>query len=155
MRYWTRAAIISAVYVAVTAAFSPVSFGPVQFRVAESLALLPFLWAEAIPGLFVGCLLANTFWGLGTVDIVLGSLATLLAAALTRRMPNIWLAALPPVVVNALIVGAYLTLWYPVPLGWSMVYVGLGQIAACFALGIPLATVLRRLERRLTGRQNL
>ncbi len=155
MRFWTRAAIISAVYVALAAAFAPISFGPVQIRVAESLALLPFLWAEAVPGLFIGCLLANTLLGLGAVDIGLGSLATLLAAMLTRRMPNMWLAAVPPVVVNGLVVGSYLTLWYPTPLAWSVVYVSLGQIVACFGLGIPLLVILQKLEgRSLAAREN-
>lgn len=148
MRFWIRAAIISAVYVSVTALFAPISFGPMQVRIAESLTLLPFLWAEAVPGLFIGCLLANALWGLGAVDIGLGSLATLLAALLTRRMPNIWLAAVPPVIVNGLVVGAYLTLWFPVPLVWSMAYVSLGQVVACFGLGIPLVVLLRRLEQR-------
>lgn len=148
MRFWIRAAIISAVYVVVTAVFAPISFGPMQVRVAESLALLPFLWAEAVPGLFIGVLLANVLWGLGVIDIVLGSLATLLAALLTRRMPSLWLAAVPPVIVNGLVVGAYLTLWFPVPLAWSVAYVSLGQIVACFGLGIPLVILMRRLEQR-------
>ncbi len=148
MRFWIRAAIISAVYVVVTAVFAPISFGPMQVRVAESLALLPFLWAEAVPGLFIGVLLANALWGLGVIDIVLGSLATLLAALLTRRMPSLWLAAVPPVIVNGLVVGAYLTLWFPVPLAWSVAYVSLGQIVACFGLGIPLVILMRRLEQR-------
>ena len=148
MRFWIRAAFISAVYVAITAAFAPVSFGPMQVRVSEALTLLPYMWAEAVPGLFIGVLLANTFWGLGPIDIGLGSLATLVAALLTRRMPNAWLAAVPPVIVNGLVVGSYLTLWFPVPLGWSIAYVSLGQVVACFGLGVPLIMLMRRLEHR-------
>ena len=92
--------MIAALYAALTIALAPISFGPVQFRVAEALTLLPFFMPEAIPGLFIGCLLANFTGGFGIIDIVFGSAATLLAAWLTYEMPNMWLAAIPPVIVN-------------------------------------------------------
>ena len=87
--------MIAALYVTLTVALSPISFGPVQFRVAEALTLLPFFMPEAIPGLFVGCFLSNLAGGFGLIDIIVGSGATLFAAWLTSKMPNIWLAALP------------------------------------------------------------
>jgi uncharacterized membrane protein len=123
----TRAAVIAALYVALVLVFQPVSFGPVQFRVAEALTLLPFLMPEAIPGLFVGCLIANVFGGFGLLDIVLGSAATLAAAFLTFRAPNKWLAAIAPVAVNGLVVGAYLSFLTGMPIYLSVAYVALGE----------------------------
>ena len=93
-------ALIAALYAGLAMALAPLSFGPVQFRVAEALTLLPFFVPEAVPGLFAGCLLSNLLGGFGLADVVLGSAATLAAAWLTSRMPNVWLAAVPPVAVN-------------------------------------------------------
>ena len=146
----TRGAIIAALYVVVVMIFQPISFGPVQFRVAEALTLLPFLWPEAIPGLFVGCLIANLFGGLGPWDIFLGSGATLIAAALTWRAAksgNILLAATWPVLVNGVVVGGYLSVIAAMPWLFSMLYVAAGEAMACYALGIPLVRLLRRLHQ--------
>jgi uncharacterized membrane protein len=140
----TRAAVIAALYVALVLIFQPISFGPVQFRVAEALTLLPFLLPEAIPGLFVGCLIANVFGGFGLTDIVLGSSATLAAAFLTRRAPNKWAAAVPPVVVNGLVVGVYLSFLTGMPMLFSIGYVALGEAGVCFALGVSLVHLLER-----------
>lgn len=146
-RFLARSALIAALYSLLVLAFAPLSFGPVQFRVAEAMTLLPWLFPEAIPGLFVGCLVSNLFGGLGIVDMVFGSLATFVAAWLTRRMPNLLWAAVPPVLVNALVVGAYLSVLLDVPLVATILYVGLGQAGVCFLLGVPLATLLGRVIR--------
>lgn len=146
----TRGAIIAALYVVVVLIFQPISFGPVQFRVAEALALLPFIWPEAVPGLFVGCLIANLLGGLGPWDIFLGSGATLIAAVLTWRAArggNIVLAATWPVLVNGVIVGGYLSVIAAMPWLLSMLYVAAGEAMACYALGIPLVRLLRRLRQ--------
>ena len=81
----TRSAIIAALYVLITLVFQPISFGAIQFRIAEALMLLPVLSANAVPGLFAGCLLANLLCGGVWFDVVFGSVATLLAAAFSRR----------------------------------------------------------------------
>ena len=146
----TRGAIIAALYVVVVTIFQPISFGPVQFRVAEALTLLPFLWSEAIPGLFIGCLIANLFGGLGPWDVFLGSGATLIAAILTWRTAkagNIVLAATWPVLVNGIVVGGYLSVIAAMPWLLSMLYVGAGEAMACYALGIPLVRLLGRVHR--------
>ena len=96
-------AMIAALYAVLTVAMAPISYGPVQLRVSEALTLLPFYRPEAVLGLFAGCVVANFFGGYGLVDMIVGSCATLIAALLTRRAPNLWLAALPPVLSNALI----------------------------------------------------
>lgn len=134
--------MIAALYVTLTVALSPISFGPVQFRVAEALTLLPFFMPEAIPGLFVGCFLSNLAGGFGLIDIIVGSGATLFAAWLTFKMPNIWLAALPPVVINALVVGSYIGILTDIPVIYSIIYIGISQAVICFGLGIPLTLLL-------------
>ncbi|MDR1875425.1 MAG: QueT transporter family protein [Synergistaceae bacterium] len=138
-------AMIAAVYAAVTMLLAPISYGPVQFRVSEALTLLPFYLPEAIPGLFIGCVLANFLSAWGVADVLVGGSATLLAAYLTRKMPRLWLAALPPVLVNMVFIGALLHVLASVPLWSTMLYVGLGQAGACYLLGYPL---MRALEAR-------
>lgn len=135
-------AMVAALYGALTVGLAPISYGPVQFRVAEALTLLPFFMPEAIPGLFVGCLISNLFGGFGLPDVILGSTATLAAAWMTYRMPNIWLAAIPPVMINALVVGLYLAWITETPWALSIIYIGASQAVICFGLGIPLCNIL-------------
>ena len=142
----TRGALVAAVYVVLVIAFQPISFGYVQFRVAEALTLLPFLWPEAVPGLFIGCLVSNFYGGLGVFDIVLGSAATLIAALLSRFAKTPLLAAVPPVAINGLLVGTYLSYILNVPVYLSVLYVAVGEAMVCFALGIPLVKLLKRTD---------
>jgi len=141
-----RAAMIAAIYAALTIALAPVSYGPVQFRVAEAMTTLPWLYPEAAPGLFVGCLIANLFGGQGIWDVVFGSLATLLAAYLSGKARSPWLAPLPPVVINALVVGAILSFALGLPFWLVAAQVGLGQAGACYGLGLPLLYALMKLK---------
>ena len=111
-RFTTRqialAGIIAAIYAVMSLLSSVfgIAYGPIQCRFSEALTVLPFLFPEAVPGLFIGCVVTNLMSTVGPLDIIFGSLATLLAALWTRRMPNKWLAPLPPVVCNAVIIGA-------------------------------------------------
>ncbi|WP_352426120.1 QueT transporter family protein [Aminomonas paucivorans] len=141
-----RAGLVAALYVALVLAFAPLSFGAVQFRVAEVLTLLPFFWPEAVWGLGVGCVLSNLFGGFGLVDVLFGSLATLAAAWLSSRARTLVGAAIPPVVVNGLVVGGYLSWLTQTPWYLSIPYVALGEAGVCFALGIPLFRWLGRFE---------
>ena len=138
------ASLIAALYAGFSIMLAPISFGPVQFRIAEALTLLPWAIPASVPGLFVGCLLANIIGGYGIIDIALGSAATLLAAWLTSRAPNLWLAALPPVVINALVVGSYIGILSHTPVLWSVLYIGLSQAVICFGTGIPMMHYLKR-----------
>ena len=148
-RRLTLAALIAAVYTAATLFLPIPQYGGMQFRVAEAMTLLPFLFPEAIPGLAVGCFLANLLGSPFVLDWIFGTLATLLAALWTRRMPNVYLAALPPVVCNAVIVGAEIA-WFTVQdggafwpaYGLNALTVGLGELAGCFLLGGPLARLM-------------
>jgi len=135
--------MIAALYAGVTVVLAPISYGPVQFRIAEALTLLPFYVPEAVWGLFVGCLIANYFSPHGALDMVVGSLATLTAAYLSRRMPTLWLAALPPVLVNMTAIGTMLHFVADLPLWSTIFYVGIGQTVVCY-LGVPLMKVLEK-----------
>lgn len=140
----TRGAVIAALYAALVAALQPVSFGPVQFRAAEALTLLPMLVPEAVPGLFIGCLLSNALGGFGVIDMILGSAATLAAALLTRRSRSLFVGALWPVVVNGVVVGAYLSFLTEMPIYLSIAWVSLGEAGVCFGLGVPMMKALSK-----------
>lgn len=153
-RFLARASIIAALYAAVTLALSFIAFGPLQVRVSEALCVLPFFTPAAIPGLFAGCLIANIAGaamglGGGLPDIIFGSLATLAAAILTRIMPNRYLAPLPPVIINAVSVGLILHAMFAYPLVPTMLWVGLGELIACYGLGMPLILLLEKHRDRL------
>lgn len=143
-----RTAAIAGVYAALTLALQPISYGPLQVRVAEALTVLPYLAAPAVPGLFLGCLLANLLGGFGWQDVVFGSAATLLAALVTRwigaRRLSPALAPLPPVVLNALIVPAYLHLIFNLPYALTAAQILIGQTVACYGVGYPLLSLLMR-----------
>ena len=107
-QHLTRAAAVGAAY-AVLSLFSSVfslTFGVVQCRFSEALCVLPFFFPETVWGLFAGCLITNLLSPYGLLDLIVGSLATLIAALLTARCRKKWLAPLPPVVLNTLLVGA-------------------------------------------------
>jgi len=142
-RKLVRIAVIAALYAAITIVLHPLSYGVVQVRVSEALTVVPFIFPESILGLFLGCLIANIYGGLGMIDIVFGSMATLVAGYLTRKMPGVWLAPLPPVLVNAIVVAFILKFVIGAPLVFSMIYVGVGQALACYGLGLPLLYLLK------------
>ena len=149
-RYIAQVGIIASLYAAVTIALAPISYGPIQVRVSEALTVLPYVTPAAIPGLFIGCVVANVYGGLGIYDIVGGSLCTLLAAILTyllSRTRKPIFAPLPPVVVNALGVSLYLHFLFQLPYWFTVAYIALGEIAACFVLGYPLLLILLRREK--------
>lgn len=139
-----RVAVIAALYAAITIILAPFSYGPIQVRVSEALTVLPFIFPESTIGLFVGCLIANFYGGYGILDIVFGSLATLSAAYLTAKMPTMFLAPLPPVVINAIVVAMILKYAVGAPLLLTMLWVGVGQVAACYFLGLPLLYLLKQ-----------
>lgn len=154
-KFLVQAGVIAAIYFALTVSFAPISYGMVQVRISESLTVLPFFTPAAIPGLFIGCLLANVYGGFGIIDIVFGSLATLIAAYLSYKMPKKFLVPLPPVIVNAVIVGIilYYTAFPSIdsrsPLIILMAWVGLGQLIACYGIGYPLTIIIEKYFKRI------
>ena len=151
-RALTRAAIIAALYAALTLLLAPISYGEVQIRLSEALTLLPILMPEAVPALAVGCLLANILGGCMIVDIVFGTLATLLAALCTRALRSrTLLAAAMPVLFNGVIVGAVVNYCYApaVALPLCMLFVAGGEAVACLIVGPILLRAVRRLPQKL------
>lgn len=139
--------MIAAIYVVLTYVFQPFGFMDVQVRVAEALTILPFFTPAAIPGLFVGCLLGNMLGGAVLLDIVMGSLTTLVAASISYLLrKNKYLVALPPIIGNAIVVPWVLRIGYglatPIPL--MMVTVGIGEIISCGILGTMLLLSLNK-----------
>ncbi len=138
--------MIGAVYAALTISLAPLSYGLVQVRVAEALMVLPFFTPAAVPGLFIGCLIANIYGGYGYLDIIFGSLATLISALAVQKITNPYLAPLPPVVVNGVVVGAILSFVLKLPFYLAFIWVGAGQLVACYGIGLPLIFLLKKHE---------
>lgn len=141
----TQAAAIAALYVVLTLIFAPISFGEVQVRIAEMLTILPIFTPAAVPGLFIGCVLANLLGGAIVWDVVFGSLATLIGAALGYTLRrNRWLVPLPTVIANTVIIPLVLRYGYgiDIPLLLLAVYIAAGEIAGCYLLGELFASVL-------------
>ena len=144
----TLAAVLAAVYAVLTVALPIPQYSGIQIRLAEAMTVLPFFFPAATPGLFIGCVIANLFSPY-PLDVVCGSAATLLACLWTQRMPNRWLAPLPPVLCNAVIVGAeiawfeggFTAAFWPA-FAFNAFTVGLGELLACYVLGSLLLTAL-------------
>lgn len=152
-----QAALIAALYVALTqlAALLGLSSGAIQIRFSEALTILPYFTPAAIPGLFIGCVIANLTTGTILWDVVFGSLATLLGAVVTYllRKRSKWLAPIPPIVSNTLIVPFVLTYAYGVPDGipFLMLTVGVGEVLSCGVLGLALLKALEKYRTRIFG----
>lgn len=147
IKYLVHGAVIAALYAALTIMLMPISYGVMQIRISEALTVLPALTPAAIPGLFLGCLISNMLGPNGMVDILLGSLATFLAAIATyklRKRPL--LVPLPPIITNGLIIGSMLHYVYgiPLPLWTCILWVSIGEGIACYGLGYPLFKYLSR-----------
>lgn len=154
--YIVKGALIAAAYTALTylSNIFGLAYGPIQFRVSEVLTLLPIFSSAAIPGLTVGCFLANIS-SFNLLDMVFGTLATLIAALFTRMLRNkkikdIPLASFfPPVIINSLVIGLEINFFFLEKASvWgfiiSALQVGLGEFAVCFILGIPLFLLVRK-----------
>ena len=145
-----RCAVIAAVYVVVCLVLAPFSYGAIQVRVAEALCLLPVFGAEYIVGVTLGCFLANLL-GSTVIDVVFGTLATLLACLLTYKLRDIRVkglaipASLPPVVFNMIIVGAFeITFFFSTAAlaAFNAVTVGIGELISCTILGVALVKLI-------------
>lgn len=153
-RQLTLAAAVGALYAALTmgASVFGVAYGPIQFRLSEALCVLPFFFPVSSWGLTLGCVLANLLSPYGPLDVVFGSLATMIAAFCTARMRSRWLAPLPPVLCNGLIVGALLAFseagsgpGFFAAFAFNGLSVAVGELVVCFGLGIPLLILIPKL----------
>lgn len=160
----TVAALIAALYV-VLGYFGnlfSLTFGPIQIRFAEALTVLPFLLPATAPGLVIGCLITNILSPYGPLDLILGTLATAIAAFLTAKMPRWYLAALPPILVNLILLppiwawteagainSAFFAAW-----GFNAITFIIGETIACYGLGTLLLRVLTRIPALRSGNKS-
>ncbi|MBO5112421.1 MAG: QueT transporter family protein [Lachnospiraceae bacterium] len=148
-----QAAMIAALYVVLTFIANALGLASqaIQVRFSEALTILPYFTPAAVPGLFVGCLLSNILTGCALPDIVFGSLATLVAAILTRKLrKHKWMAPLPPIAANAIVVPFVLLYAYGVgPLWFTFITVTAGEIISCGVLGMLLLFALQKYAGRL------
>ncbi len=147
VKYLTQAAVIGALYVALTLLFAPISYGEVQVRISEALTVLPFFTPAAIPGLFVGCILANLIGGSILVDVIFGSLATLLGAIGTYAIRKYRvLVPVPPIVSNTIIIPLVLRFGYGVNLPVYLLGISIfaGEVVSCYVLGMILLLALNK-----------
>lgn len=152
--FMTQAAMIAALYVLLTFFANALGLASqaIQVRFSEALTILPYFTPAAIPGLFAGCLLSNTLTGCMLLDTVFGSFATLLGGLGTyflRKTGNKWLAPLPPILSNTLIIPFILAYVYEAPgtIFYFMVTVGIGEIISCGILGMILFIPLDKHKR--------
>lgn len=151
IRFLVTASVIAALYAATTllCGFFGIAYGPIQFRASEALTILPIFTPAAIPGLAVGCFIANIA-SFNPIDMVFGTIATLSAASLTYLFRNVrikgfpWLSFLPPILINAAVIGLEIALFLSdgngVAIGFALAAaeVGIGEAAVCTVLGVPL-----------------
>ena len=153
--FLVQAAAIAAVYVVLTTVFAAFSFGEVQVRISEALTILPVFTPAAIPGLFVGCIISNFLGGAILMDVIFGSIATLIGAVFTYKLRNSskWLAPVPPIVANALIVPFTLYYGYGVnlPIPFMILTVGIGEVISCGVLGMILYGALSKYRHVIFG----
>ena len=159
-----ESAVIAAIYAGLTyfAAILNVAYGGIQFRFSEALTILAVFTPAAIPGLTIGCFLGNITSPYGIIDIICGTLATLIAAVLSYKTRNIkfkdfpLLSAIFPILSNAIIIGLEITLFMPEGFAFKAFFisafqVGFGELVMCYGLGIPLYKVIKRtrIDKRL------
>lgn len=155
--YIVASAVIAALYAGLTyfAGIMNLAYGGIQFRFSEALTILACFTPAAIPGLTVGCLLGNITSPYGLVDIICGTLATLLAAILSYKTRNIKFKDLPllspafPVITNAIIVGAEIIILMPEKFVFEAfllcaMQIAVGQVVMCYGLGLPLYKVIKQ-----------
>lgn len=147
--YVTQAAAIAAIYTVLVFVFQYSSFGPIQFRIAEALTILPYFTPAAIPGVTIGCLLSNILFRADILDIIFGTSATLIAAYLSYQLrANKFLVPIPPILINAIVIPWVLKYAYfeadPIP--FMMLTVGGGQLIAAGVLGMILLFALDKVK---------
>ena len=150
-----RAGVIAALYTATSLIIAPFASGAIQVRLSEALTLLPLIFPEAVPALFIGCLLSNLITGCAPLDIVLGSMITLIAAALTcgvgifvrKTALRIVVGGAFPVLLNAFILPI---LWVYCYGAIEYIYIVqaafllLGQGLSVYAIGTPIYLAIRK-----------
>ena len=153
-KYLTKAGLIAALYVVlvlIEIPFGQLSFGPIQLRIAEGLTLLPIIETAAIPGVFVGCLVANfvlTFTsGFGLIDVIGGSIVTLAAAYLTSKTKNRVLGVIPPVVLNGLVISLWVSYFTKIPYWYTVAGISAGELISVAVFGNIMLIVYEKASK--------
>lgn len=153
-----RLGVVAAIYAALTISLGAISYGPIQFRLAEVMTLLPLMGKEYIIALTIGCFISNVVGGFGLPDIIFGTLATFISVYLvylTGKTMNgkrgyILIASLWPTIVNAIIIGGVvLHLFIGLPLILSILQVGFGQFMVITIIGVPLFKIFNNKYAKL------
>lgn len=165
MKKLVYTALIAAIYAALTIFLAPISYGVIQIRLSEALTVLPFFSFYPVIGLFIGCIISNLFSPAGVLDIIFGSLATLISAFITyfigksRLKFKKFIAPLPAVIINGIMIGILLNLSIvkdPVTAAFtgfklnkalilsSMFTIGFEEIIPCYVLGLPLIYLINK-----------
>ena len=142
MKQLTRLALVAGIYVALTVALAPISYGAVQIRIAEAMMLLCCFDRRYGIALTLGCAIANLFGGFGLADILIGTLATALAALFMGRTKNLFLSSLWAVGLNSLLVGGMLTFMTETPFWFNALSVGAGEFLSVSVFGVILFSLL-------------
>ncbi len=154
VKHMVRTAVIAALYAAITMALAPISYGQIQFRISEAMTLLAFIDPWYIPGLVLGCVLANLSSPLGPIDVAVGSFATLLALLgmagtrkfLGQNLKALMIATLMPVLFNGLLVGWELNFLFQIPYTLAAAYVAAGEFVVVSVFGTVLFRQILRNE---------
>lgn len=152
--YLSQAAMIAALYVVLTLLANALGLAnyAIQVRFSEALTILPFFTPAAIPGLTIGCLLSNILTGCAPLDILFGTLATLMGTLGTYALRRFeWLAPLPPILANTIIVPWVLRFAYDIPdaIPYLMATVGAGELISCGLIGMLLLRSLKQIKKNL------
>ena len=157
IRYLTKASLIAAIYLvlvllqALPFPMANLTFGPVQLRIAEGLTLLPLVESAAVPGLFIGVLLANfllaPYSGFGLVDIIGGSLVTLIAAYLTSKAKNKYIGMLPPILLNGVIVSIWVSYFTRIPYLYTVLGITAGELVSVSLFGSLILYVYEKASK--------
>lgn len=157
IRYLTKASLIAAIYLvlvllqALPFPMANLTFGPVQLRIAEGLTLLPLVDSAAVPGLFIGVLLANfllaPYSGFGLVDIIGGSLVTLIAAYLTSKAKNKYIGMLPPILLNGVIVSIWVSYFTRIPYLYTVLGITAGELVSVSIFGSLILYVYEKASK--------
>lgn len=139
-------ACMAALYAALTLGLAPLSYGPIQVRISEFLTLAAFYNPRYIPGLVIGCFIANIGSPFGLTDMIIGTLATCIALYAMRYCRTVWQASLMPVVSNGIIIGLELAYLGEIPfdseLLLTMLYIGIGELIAVTVIGVGIMKLL-------------
>lgn len=140
-----EAAIIAALYAALTWLLAPISYGAIQFRISEVLVLLAVFKPRYAVGLIIGCFVANIPSSLGWWDMIFGTLATTLAVLPMIKIKKLWIAAIFPVISNGIIIALELYFALSIePIWLSILTVALGEAVVLYALGVPIMLIIKR-----------